>query len=90
MSDNCGHLLHRQLQVALFPGLYTQLLSLAVRKVRTRLGRIYHVMCVAAEVTFSLLTSGFVLPLLSSFLEFSSFFLFSLSCKSDCYWIDCG
>ena len=61
MSDNCGHLWYRQLQVASFPGLYTQLLSLAVRKVRRRLGRIYHVMCVAADVTFSLLTSGFVL-----------------------------
>ena len=61
MSDNCGHVWHRQLQVASFPGFYAQLLSLAVRKVRRRLVRIYHVMCVTADVTFSLLTSGFVL-----------------------------
>jgi len=60
MNNNSGHLWYRQLQVASFPGLYAQLLSLAVQKVR-RLGRIYHVMCVAADVTFSLLTSGFVL-----------------------------
>ena len=61
MSDNCGHLCYRQLQVASFPGLYAKLLSLAVRKVRRRLGRIYHVMCVAADIMFNLLTSGFVL-----------------------------
>jgi len=55
-----------------------------------RPGLIYHVMCAAADVMFSLLTSGFVLSLHSSFPEFSSFFLFSLSCESDCYWIDRG
>jgi len=29
-------------------------------------------------------------PIHSSFPEFSSFFLFSVSCESDCYWIDRG
>ena len=33
---------------------------------------------------------GLFSPLLSSFPEFSSFFLFSLPCKSDCYWLDRG
>ena len=33
---------------------------------------------------------GLFSPLHSSFPEFSSFFLFSLFYKSDCYWIDCG
>jgi len=47
--------------LALFPGLHAQLLSLAVRKAGGRPGRIYHVMCAAADVTISLLTSGFVL-----------------------------
>jgi len=47
--------------VALFPGLHTQLLSLAVQKAGRRPGRVYHVMCAAADVMFSLLTSWFVL-----------------------------
>ena len=46
--------------------------------------------CCAADFTFSLLTSGFVLSLHSSFPEFSSLFPFILSCKSHCYWIDHG
>ena len=51
--------------VASFPGLHAQLLLLAVRKVGGRPGQIYHVMRATADVTFSLLTSGFVLsPLL--------------------------
>jgi len=37
--------------LASFPGLHTQLLLLAVRKVGGRPGRIYHVMCAAADVT---------------------------------------
>jgi len=51
---------------------------------------IYRVMRAAADVMFSLLTSGFVLSPSLSFPEFSSFFLFSLSWESDCYWIDRG
>jgi len=43
----------------------------------------------AADVMFSLLTSGFVVSPSFFFPEFNSFFLFSLSCESDCYWIDC-
>jgi len=39
------------LTLALFPGLHAQLLSLAVRKVGGRPGRIYHVMCAAADIT---------------------------------------
>ena len=46
--------------VASVPGLHAQLLSLAVRKAGSRPGQIYHVMRAAADVTFSLLTSGFV------------------------------
>jgi len=49
------------LWLALFPGLHAQLLSLAVRKAGRRPGRIYHVMRTAADVTFSLLISGFVI-----------------------------
>ena len=59
-------------------------------KSRGRPGRIYHVMRAAANVTFSLLTSGFVLSPSLFFPEFSSFFLFNLSRKSNCYWIDRG
>jgi len=33
---------------------------------------------------------GLFSPLHSSFPEFSSLFLFSLSCEFDCYWIDRG
>jgi len=40
------------LQVASFPGLHAQLLSLAVRKAGRRPGRIYHVMRAAADVTY--------------------------------------
>ena len=58
VADN-GHLL----LLALFPGLHVQLLSLAVRKAGGRPERIYHVMRAAADVMFSLLTSGLVLPL---------------------------
>ena len=76
--------------IASFPGLHAQLLLLAVRKAGGRSGRIYHVMCAAADVTFSLLTSGFFLSPSLFFPEFSSFFLFSLSCEFDCYWIDRG
>ena len=47
--------------VASFPGLHAQLLSLAVRKVGGRPGHIYHIMRATADVSFSLLTSGFVL-----------------------------
>ena len=47
--------------LALFPGLHAQLLSLTVQKAGGRPGRIYQVMRAAADVTFSLLTSGFVL-----------------------------
>ena len=47
--------------LALFPGLHTQLLSLAVRNAGGRPGRTYHVMRATADVTFSLLASGFVL-----------------------------
>ena len=49
--------------VASFSGLHVQLLSLTVRKVGGRPGRIYHMMRTAADITFSLLTSGFVLSL---------------------------
>ena len=52
-----GHVL----LLASIPGLHVQLLSLAVRKVGRRPGRIYYVMRAAADVTFSLLTSEFVL-----------------------------
>jgi len=47
--------------LASFPGFHAQLLSLVVRKAGRRPGRIYHMMRAAADVTFSLLTSGFVL-----------------------------
>jgi len=47
--------------VASFPGLHTQLLSLVVQKAGRRPGQIYPMMRAAADVTFSLLTSGFVL-----------------------------
>ena len=47
--------------VASFPGLHTQLLSLVVRKAGRRPGQTYPMMRAAADVTFSLLTSGFVL-----------------------------
>ena len=33
---------------------------------------------------------GLFYPLHFSFPEFSSFFLFCLSCESNCYWIDCS
>ena len=46
---------------ASFPGLHAQLLLLALRKAGERPGRIYHVMHAAADVMFSLLSSGFVL-----------------------------
>ena len=46
---------------SLVPRPHAQLLSLAVRKVRRRPGRIYHMMRAAADVTFSLLISGSVL-----------------------------
>ena len=49
--------------IASFPGLHAQLLLLAVQKVGGRPGRIYHVMYDAADITFSLLTSGLVLSL---------------------------
>jgi len=49
------------LGLASFPGLHAQLLLLAVRKAGRRPGRIYHMMRAAADVTFSLLKSGFVL-----------------------------
>ena len=55
-----GHT-HTQVVLASLPGLHAQLLSLAVRKAGRRPGQIYHVMCAAADITFSLLTSGFVL-----------------------------
>ena len=77
--------------LASFPGLHAQLLSLACStKSGGRPGRTYHVMRAAANVMFSLLTSGFVLSPSLFFPEFSSFFLFSLSSESDCYWIDRG
>jgi len=38
--------------LASFPGLHTQLLSLAVRKAGRRPGRICHVMHAAADVTY--------------------------------------
>jgi len=44
----------------------------------------------AADIMFSLLTSEFALPLHSSFPDFSSFFLFSLSRESDRYCINRG
>jgi len=49
--------------LASFPGLHAQLLSLAVRKAGGRPGQIHHVMHAAADVdvTFSLLTPGFIL-----------------------------
>ena len=47
--------------IASFPTLHTHLLSLAVQKAEGRSGWIYHVMRAAADVMFSLLTSGFVL-----------------------------
>jgi len=47
--------------LASFPGLHTELLSLAARKMGRRLGRIYHVMRAAADFTYCLLTSGFVI-----------------------------
>ena len=76
--------------LASFPGLHTELLSIAVRKAEGRLGRIYHMMRAAADVMFSLLTSGFVLfpSLFFPWIQFV--LLFSLSCDSDCYWIDRG
>jgi len=40
-----------QCEIALFPGLHAQLLSLAVRKAGGRPGRIYHMMRAAADVT---------------------------------------
>ena len=54
-----GHLTKHS--VASFPGLHAQLLLLAVRKAGRRPGQIYHAMHAAADVMFSLLTSGFVL-----------------------------
>ena len=47
--------------LASFPGFHAQFLSLAVRKVGGRPGWIYHMMHATADVTFSLLISGFVL-----------------------------
>jgi len=49
--------------LASFPGLHGQLLSLAVGKAGGRPGWIYHVMRAAADIMFSLFTSGLVLPL---------------------------
>jgi len=49
------------LWLASFLGLHAQLLSLAVQKAEKRPGWIYHMMHATADVTFSLLTSGFVL-----------------------------
>jgi len=45
------HILQPSYRVASFPGLHTQLLSQAVRKVGGRTGGIYHVMRAAADVT---------------------------------------
>ena len=42
--------------LALFLGLYTQLLSLAVQKAGGRPGRIYHVMCATADVIYARLS----------------------------------
>jgi len=53
-----------------------------------RPGRIYHVPQLMSCSVCSHL--GLFSPLHSSFPEFSSFFLFSLSCESNCYWIDRG
>jgi len=39
-------------ELASFPGLHVQLLSLAVRKTGRKPGWIYHVMCAAADVTY--------------------------------------
>ena len=47
--------------------------------------------CVPLLISHSVCSHlGLFSPLHSSFPEFSSFFLFSLSCESDCYWIDRG
>ena len=60
MSGEGGATVYRFKQAS-FPGLPTQLLSLTVRKMGGRPGWTYHVMHAAADITFSLLTSGFVL-----------------------------
>ena len=65
-------------------------LSLAVWKAGGRPGWIYHVMH-AALTSHSVCSYLGSLPFThSSFYEFYSFFLFSLSCEFDCYWIDRG
>ena len=60
-STQRDHKFATKVSLGSFPGLHAQLLSLAVRKAGRRPGRIYHVMRAAADVMFSLLTSGFVL-----------------------------
>ena len=72
------------------PGLHTQLLSHAVRKAGEGLDG-FITWCMPRLTSCSVGSHlGLFSPLHSSFPDFSSFFLFSLSWESDCYWIDRG
>jgi len=76
--------------LASFPGLHAQLLSLAVRKAGEGLDG-FITWCVSRLTSCSVCSRlGLFSPLRLFFPDFSSFFLFSLSCESDCYWIDRG
>ena len=76
--------------IASLPGLHTQLLSHAVRKAGEGLDG-FITWCMPRLTSCSVSSHlGLFSPLHSSFPEFSSLFLFSLSCESDCYWIDRG
>jgi len=73
-----------------FPGLHVQLMLLAVWKAGEGLEG-FIMWCMSLLTSRSVCSHlGLFSPLHSSFPEFSSFFLFSLSCESNCYWIDCG
>jgi len=76
--------------LASFPSLHAQLLSLAVQKAGEGLDG-FITWCMPQLMSCSVCSCMGLFSLLhSSFPKFSSFFLFSLSCESDCYCIDRG
>ena len=76
--------------VALFPGLHAQLCRLQYEKRGEGLER-FITWCMPLLTSCSVCSRlGLFSPLHSSFPELSSFFLFSLSCESNCFWINRG
>jgi len=76
--------------IASFPGLHAQLLSLAVWKAGEGLDGLI-MWCVPRLTSCSVCSRLGLFSLLHpSFAEFSSFFVFRLTCESDCSWIHRG